>query len=162
MKTSVVKTACLIAALALCWGAPRDLPGQQMANKADTGRWTIESVGTETATPDVYYILMKMEFESSMAADATAEGEKRLHVFLAAVDALKIPNLSYRICNNLITPAEALSDLPGAVVYTRNIVFTLLSPRAGEQLPARDAIIAKLEDLGACYNSHCVTCIGSG
>jgi hypothetical protein len=131
-----------------------------MANKADTGRWTIESVGTETATPDVYYILMKMEFESSMAADATAEGEKRLHVFLAAVDALKIPNLSYRICNNLITPAN--SDLPGAVVYTRNIVFTLLSPRAGEQLPARDAIIAKLEDLGARYNSHCVTCIGSG
>jgi hypothetical protein len=157
-----VKTACFVAALALCWGAPRNLPAQQRAAKADTGQWTIESVGTEIATPDVYYILMKMEFESSLAADATAEGEKRLHDFLVAVDALKIPNLSHRICNNVITPAEALSDLIGAVVYTRNIVFTLLSPHAGEQLPARDAIIAKLEDLGARYNSHCVTCIGSG
>jgi len=48
------------------------------------------------------------------------------------------------------------------MVYTRNVVFKLVSSRAGEQLPARDAIIAKLEDLGARYNSHCVTCIGSG
>lgn len=160
MKTGLMKTARLVAALALCWSVARDLAAQRTAANTDTGQWTIQSVGTEAATPDVYYILMKMEFESSMAADATAEGEKRLHVFLAAVDALKIPNLSYRICNNLITPAN--SDLPGAVVYTRNIVFTLLSPRAGEQLPARDAIIAKLEDLGARYNSHCVTCIGSG
>jgi hypothetical protein len=131
-----------------------------MAAKADTGRWTIESVGTETATPDVYYILMKMESESGLAAEATAQGEKQLRDFLAAVDALKIPNLSYRICNNLITPAD--SDLGEGFVYTRNIVFTLLSARAGEQLPARDSIIAKLEDLGARYNSHCVTCIGSG
>jgi len=160
LKTSVVKTACLIAALALCWGAPRDLPGQQMANKADTGRWTIESVGTETATPDVYYILMKMEFESSMAADATAEGEKRLHVFLAAVDALKIPNLSYRICNNLITPTS--DQEAKGMVYTRNVVFKLMSAQASQPLPDRDAIIARLEDLGAHYNSHCVTCIGSG
>jgi len=160
VRTSIVKSACFGAALALCWGAPRNLPAQQMAANADKGQWTIESVGTEIAPPDVYYILMKMEFESSTAADATAEGEKRVHDFLAAVDALKIPNLSHRVCNNLITPAE--SDLIGAVVYTRNIVFRLLSPRAGEQLPARDAIIAKLEDLGARYNSHCVTCIGTG
>jgi hypothetical protein len=160
VKASFVKTACFVAALALCWGAPGNLPAQQMAAKADTGQWTIESVGTEIATPDVYYILMKMESESALAAEATAQGEKQLRDFLAAVDALKIPNLSYRICNNLITPAD--SDQGGGFVYTRNVVFTLLSTRAGEQLPARDSIIAKLEDLGARYNSHCVTCIGSG
>jgi hypothetical protein len=160
VKTSIVKTACLAAALALCWDAPRNLHAQQMATEANAGKWTIESVGTEIAPPDVYYILMKMESESGLAADAMAQGEKQLHDFLAAVDALKIPNFSYRICNNLITPAN--ENLTGGFVYTRNIVFTLLSARAGEQLPARDAIIAKLEDLGARYNSHCVTCIGSG
>ena len=117
-------------------------------------------MGTETATPDVYYLLMKMEYESGLAAQATTQGEKRLGDFLAAVDALKIPNLSYRICNNLITPAN--DEQATGMVYTRNVVFKLMSPRAGEPLPARDAIIAKLEDLGARYNSHCVTCIGSG
>jgi hypothetical protein len=160
MKAGIARTACLVWALALCWSASRNLPAQQTADKADTAQWTIESVGTEIATPDVYYILMKMESESGLAVEATAQGEKRLRDFLAAVDALKIPNLSYRICNNLITPAD--SDLAGGFVYTRNIVFTLLSARAGEQVPTRDAIIAKLEDLGARYNSHCVTCIGSG
>jgi len=160
VKTSIVKTACFVGALALCWSAPHNLSAQQMAAKANSGQWTIESLGAEIAPPDVYYILMKMESESGLAAEATAQGEKRLRDFLIAVDALKIPNLSYRICNNLITPAN--SDLTGGFVYTRNIVFTLLSSRAGEQLPARDAIIAKLEDLGARHNSHCVTCIGSG
>ena len=160
MKNRMVETACFVAALALCWGAPRKLPAQQMGAKADSGQWTIETVGTAIATPDVYYLLMKMESESGLAAEATAQGEKQLRDFLAAVDALKIPNLSYRICNNLITPTD--SDLGEGFVYARNIVFTLLSLRAGEQLPARDAIIAKLEDLGARYNSHCVTCIGSG
>jgi hypothetical protein len=48
------------------------------------------------------------------------------------------------------------------MVYTRNVVFKLMSSQAGQPLPGRDAIIAKLEDLGARYNSHCVTCIGSG
>jgi hypothetical protein len=124
------------------------------------GEWTLESVGTETATPDVYYLLMKMEFESGLATDATTKGEQRLHDFLAAVDALKIPNLSYRICNNLFAPPNGVET--AGYVYTRNIVFTLMSPHSGEPLSARDALVAKLEDLGARYNSHCVTCIGSG
>jgi hypothetical protein len=160
MKTSMVKTVCSVAALALCWSAPRTSLAQQPAPKAGARLWTIESVGTETTTPDVYYLLMKMEYESGLASEAARQGEKRLGDFLAAVDALKIPNLSYRICNNLITPAE--SEEAAGMVYTRNVVIKLVSSRAGEQLPARDAIIAKLEDLGARYNSHCVTCIGSG
>jgi len=160
MKTIMVKTICSVAALALCGSAPRTSLAQQPAPEAGTRRWTIESVGTATATPDVYYLLMKMEYESGMTSFAATQGEKRLGDFLAAVEALKIPNLSYRICNNLITPANGRGAT--GIVYTRNVVFKLMSPRAGEQLPARDAIIAKLEDLGARYNSHCVTCIGSG
>jgi hypothetical protein len=160
MKTSMLKTVCSVAALALCWSASPTALAQQPGPKAGGRVWTLESVGTETATPDVYYLLMKMEYQSGLASDAATQGEKRLSDFLAAVDALKIPNLSYRICNNLITPAD--SGEATGIVYTRNVVFKLMSARAGEQLPARDAIIAKLEDLGARYNSHCVTCIGSG
>ena len=160
MKTSILKTLCVVAALALCWSAPRTSLAQQPAPQAGPRLWTIESVGTETASPDVYYLLMKMEYESGLAAQATTQGEKRLGEFLAAVDALKIPNLNYRVCNNLITPAN--SGEAAGMVYTRNVVFKLVSSRPGEQLPARDVIIAKLEDLGARYNSHCVTCIGSG
>ena len=158
-KRIAVAVGCA-AALTLGWGVPLSLHSQEPAPPANVGEWTIEGVATETATPDVYYLLMKMESESGLAAQASAQGEKRLRDFLAAVDALKIPNLSYRICNNLFTPPTTVEA--GGYVYTRNIVFTLLSPRAGEPLPARDAIIAKLEDLGAHYNSHCVTCIGSG
>ena len=160
MKTSTVKALCSVAALALCWSAAQTSLAQQPKPKAGARLWTIESVGTETATPDVYYLLMKMEYQSGLAFEATTQGEKRLGDFLAAVDALKIPNLSYRICNNLITPAN--DEEVAGIVYTRNVVFKLLSSRVGEQLLGRDAIIAKLEDLGARYNSHCVTCIGSG
>jgi len=160
MRTRMVKTICCLGALALCWGGPCKLRCQESAAPARAGKWTLESVGSETATPDVYYLLMKMEFESGLAADAATKGEQRLHDFLAAVDALKIPNLSYRICNNLFTPPNSVET--AGYVYTRNIVFTLMSPHAGEPLPARDALVAKLEDLGARYNSHCVTCIGSG
>jgi len=160
MRTRMVKTICCLGALALCWGVPGELRCQESAAPTRAGEWTLESVGSETATPDVYYLLMKMEFESGLAADATTKGEQRLHNFLAAVDALKIPNLSYRICNNLFTPPNRVETT--GYVYTRNIVFTLMSPHAGEPLAARDALVAKLEDLGARYNSHCVTCIGSG
>jgi uncharacterized protein YggE len=160
MKTRIAKTICCLGALALCGSSPRDLRSQESPAPTHAGEWTLESVGTETATPDVYYLLMKMELESAGAADASTQGEKRLHDFLAAVDALKIPNLSHRICNNLFTPPNTAETT--GFVYTRNIVFTLMSPRAGEPLPARDALVAKLEDLGVHYNSHCVTCIGSG
>jgi uncharacterized protein YggE len=160
MKTCMGKTICCLAVLALCGSSPRNLRAQEAAAPTPAGEWTLESVGTETATPDVYYLLMKMEYESGLAADASTQGEKQLRDFLAAVEALKIPNLSYRICNNLFTPPNTART--AGYVYTRNIVFTLLSPRAGEPLPARDALVAKLEDLGAHYNSHCVTCIGSG
>lgn len=160
MGTRMVKTICCLGVLALCCGGPRKLRCQVSAPPTRAGEWTLESVGTGTATPDVYYLLMKMEFESGLAADAATKGEQQLHDFLAAVDALKIPNFSYRICNNLFTPPNTAES--AGYVYTRNIVFTLMSPRAGQPLPNRDALVAKLEDLGARYNSHCVTCIGSG
>ena len=159
MKIPMAKVICCMGALVVFWGIPRGLLSEQ-SGQTPAGEWTVESVGTATATPDVYYLLMKMEFESGLAAEAATQGEKRLRDFLAAVDALKLPNLSYRICNNLFTPPNTLET--AGFVYTRNIVFTLMSPQAGEPLPTRDAVVAKLEDLGAHYNSHCVTCIGSG
>jgi hypothetical protein len=40
---------------------------------------------------------MKMDYEAGQARQATTAGEKRLHEFLAAVKALKIPELSWRV-----------------------------------------------------------------
>ena len=159
MKTTMMKAVYWVAALALgCSVSPPAMA--QHPPKAALRVWTLEAVGTETATPDVYYLLMKMEYQSGLASEAATQGERSLGDFLAAVDALHIPNLSYRVCNNLITPANELEA--EGFVYTRNVVFKLMSSHAGEPLPTRDAIIAKLEDLGARHNSHCVTCIGSG
>jgi hypothetical protein len=73
--------------------------------------------------------------------------------WIIPVDALKIPGLGYRVTNNVFAPR---GHTPG-ITYSRNIIFTL--PNAE---PQRDSLIAQLEDLGARYNSHCVTCIGSG
>jgi hypothetical protein len=132
----------------------RPAPAQDASVKADAQQWIIEAIGTETTAPERIHVMMKMETDPSQAAQATRSGEKRLQEFLAAVDALKIPDLTHRVVNNVITPATG-GYMPG-VVYSRNIVFTL--PVSSE----RDRIVAKLEDLGARHNSHCVTCIGSG
>jgi len=139
----------------------RAAPPQVRANE-EAGRWVIEAVGTETAPPDLIHLMMKMEFESSLASEATSKGEKQLSEFLAAVDRLQIPNLTYRVVNNLITPALARRGQFSGFVYTRNIIFTFAQPQP-EPAPAEaDRLVAQLEDLGARFNSHCVTCIGSG
>jgi hypothetical protein len=133
----------------------------QVQVKTEAARWVIEAIGTETVPPDVIHLMMKMEYESSLAVDATSKGEKQLSEFLAAVDRLKIPSLTYRLANNLITPASAGRSRFSGFVYTRNIIFTF-APQP-EQAPWElDRVVAQLEDLGARYNSHCVTCIGSG
>lgn len=116
-------------------------------------RRIIEAVGLASAAPEVAHVMMKMEYESNRAADAAAAGEKRLNEFLAAADALKIAGLTWRVWNNVWMPAQYNG---AGFLYTRNVVFTL------PDSSARDETIARLEDLGARYNSHCVTCIGSG
>jgi hypothetical protein len=127
---------------------------QTKTNGVEPPRFSIEAIGSERAAPDVFYLLMKMEYEAAQASEATTAGEKRLSEFLSTVEALRIPGLSWRVANNMITP----NDIGAGVTYTRNIVFTL----PAEAAAARDPIIARLEDLGARFNSHCVTCIGSG
>lgn len=126
------------------------------------GRLVIEAVGTETAPPDLIHLMMKMESQSGLAADATRKGEKQLSEFLAAVDSLQIPNLTYRVANSMITTALAGEEELSGFVYTRNIIFTFAPPQPGATPADVDRLVARLEDLGARYNSHCVTCIGSG
>jgi uncharacterized protein YggE len=128
---------------------------------ADT-RWIIESVGTATASPNVIHLMMKMEYQAAQAADATARGEKQLAEFLAAVEALTIPNLTYRACNTVFTSGQASQGALSGFVYTRNVVFTIRRPQPGPSSGGLERTIAQLEDLGARYNSHCVTCVGSG
>jgi hypothetical protein len=117
--------------------------------------FTIEALGTESAAPDVFHIMMKMESGGGRVLDATASGEKQLREFLAAVEALGIPGLGYRLHNNLLTT----DGRTGSLAYSRNIVFTVPDPPSQDE---RNRIIARVQDLGAKYNSHCVTCIGTG
>src|SRR5258708_5586446 len=76
---------------------------QSFSVQPQAHQWVIEAVGTARAVPDVSHIMMKMEYEAALARDAAAQGEKRLGEFLAAVDALKLPGLTYRVSNNLFT-----------------------------------------------------------
>ncbi len=128
----------------------------------DARQWVIESVGRATASPDVVHLMMKMEYQAAQAADATVRGEKQLAEFLAAVDALKITNLSYHVFNNVITSGQASGSEFSGFVYTRNVVFTIHLFLPADGTGELDRLIAELEDLGARYNSHCVTCVGSG
>ncbi len=127
----------------------------------NAGLWVIESEGTATASPDIVYVMMKMEYRGARAADAVSRGEQQLSEFLAAVDNLRIPDLSYRVHNTVIVPGDDRQGTFSGLVYTRNIVFTIraLQPVLRDKL---ELTIAQLEDLGARHNSHCVTCIGSG
>lgn len=128
----------------------------------DARLWVIESVGRAATSPDIVHLMMKMEYQAAQAVDATLRGEKQLAEFLAAVDGLKIPNLSYGVFNNVITPGQANGSELSGFVYTRNVVFTIRRSQPAGNSSELDRMIAHLEDLGARYNSHCVTCVGSG
>src|SRR5437879_673686 len=93
---------------------------QDIHVSADARSWIIESVGTATASPNVIHLMMKMEYQGAQAADATARGEKQLAEFLAAVEALTIPNLTYRACNTVFTSGQASQGAASGFVYTRN------------------------------------------
>jgi len=149
MNLDATKWAC---GLVLLMGVAA--PAQTTEAGVEAPRFVIEAVGRERAAPDIFYLLMKMDYEAAQSREATTAGEKRLREFLGAVEALEIPGLSWHVSNNVIAP----NDIGAGVVYTRNIVFAL----PAEAAAAHDPIIARLEDRGARFNSHCVTCIGSG
>ena len=162
METKNFKLIIHILLLTLCFAvfAPASPPQAQVMR--DATRWVIEAVGTESVPPEIIHLMMKMDYESSLAGDATRKGEKQLSEFLGAVGRLQIANLTYRVTNNLITPASAGRGQFSGFVYTRNIIFTFLQPQPAQPPSELDRLVAQLEDLGARYNSHCVTCIGSG
>jgi hypothetical protein len=162
MEMKSFKPGVQVLLLTLCSSVVLLGSPPQVEVKQEAERWVIEAVGTETAPPDLIHLMMKMEMESSLAADATRQGEKRLSEFLAAVDRLQIPNLTYRVANNSIIPAAAAPGEFSGFVYTRNIIFTFAPPQPGLSSAEVDRLVAQLEDLGARYNSHCITCIGSG
>jgi hypothetical protein len=162
METKSLRPVLHILLLMLCFSVLLDAAPPQVQVKKEAARWVIEAVGTESAPPDLIHLMMKMEFESSLVAEATSKGEKQLSEFLAAVDRLQIPNLTYRVANNLITSASAGRGQFSGFVYTRNMIFTFAPPPPGSARAEVDDLVARLEDLGARYNSHCVTCIGSG
>lgn len=150
----MIRLLCGIAAAAIA-GLPAAAGAAGRIEEAAPRYLTVEVTGRAAVEPDVVHLMMKMESSAGPAAEAAAQGERRLGEFLEAVDELGIPGLSYKVFNNVYTPQRG--ELPG-LAYVRNIVFTLTGTRRAEW----DGIIARIEDLGARYNSHCVTCIGSG
>jgi hypothetical protein len=158
-KVTVLSPALALSLSLVC--SPT-LSSQDVEVRAGPQHWIIEAIGTESATPEVIYLLMKMEFESAQAVEAARRGERQLQEFLAAVDHLKISDLTYRVCNNVLVPGPAPRGMTSGFVYTRNVVFTLRRLQLDAQHAEVDRVIAQLEDLGARYNSHCVTCVGSG
>jgi hypothetical protein len=162
MKINSLNPGACSLLLMLCPSVALAGAAPQVEVKEEAAQWVIEAVGTETAPPDLIHLMMKMETQSGLAADATRNGGKQLSEFLAAVDRLHIPDLTYRVANNLITTAWAGEGEFSGFVYTRNIIFTFPQPQPGASPADVDRIVAQLEDLGARNNSHCVTCIGSG
>jgi len=137
-------------------------PAQDTHPNTVARQWVIESVGRAAAPPDTIHLMMKMDYQAAQATDATRRGEKQLSEFLTAVDGLKIANLSHQVFNNVITPGPGMEGELSGFVYTRNVVFTIRQPEPRGNPMELDRLIAQLEDLGARYNSHCVTCVGSG
>lgn len=162
METKSLKPVVHILFLMPCFSMLLHATPPQVQVTKEAAQWVIEAVGTETVPPDVIHLMMKMEYESSLAGDATSKGEKQLSEFLGAVDRLQIANLTYRVTNNMITPSSAGRGQFSGFVYTRNIIFTFLQAQPAQPPSELDRLVAQLEDLGARYNSHCVTCIGSG
>ncbi len=157
-KSLRVGVAALLSMLSFALGLAGQPP--QAAVRQEPARLIIEAEGTETASPDLIHLLMKMESQAGLAVDAARAGEKQLGEFLAAVVRLRISKLTYRVTNDLITPASAGPGEFSGFVYARNIIFTFPLPPPGTG--DVDRLVAQIEDLGARYNSHCVTCIGSG
>lgn len=153
--TSQLVVSILLAALPIA-------RAQNISPKQDANQWVIDAEGSATATPDVVYLMMKMEYQAATAADAIARGDQQLSDFLADVNNLKIPHLTYQIHNTVITPGSDREGTFSGLIYARNIIFSMRAPQLALKPDELNRTIALLEDLGARHNSHCVTCVGSG
>lgn len=119
-------------------------------------RIRIREVVSLQAVPDTVYLLMKVESEAATLAQVLQDKRKQVQGFIAALDQLGVQSETVRIKNFVVTPLMAGSGIS----LSRNLVI----PLEGIPLPSNEweGLTARIQDLGARYGSHCITCIGSG
>ncbi len=130
-------------------------PGVMVSDADQTVR--IRQEGTVKVRPDTLYMLMKVENEAARMDQALDQNQKAVDGFVAALKGLKIDPSSIRVTNFIVGPTM----LRSGVTFARNIVITLTGI---DQMPAAgiDRLVASVQDVGARFGSHCITCIGSG
>lgn len=117
----------------------------------------IREIGSVRAVPDTAYLLMKVESESVSLAQALRENAKQIGQFRERIEEIGIGRDAVRVKNFVVMPLY----LGSGVSLSRNLIITMeeINQKRPEEL---QQIFAKVQDLGARYGSHCVTCIGSG
>jgi hypothetical protein len=117
----------------------------------------IREIGSARATPDTAYLLMKVESESVSLAQALQDNARQIGEFREGLEEIGISGDDVGVKNFVVMPLYVGSG----VSLSRNLIITMegIGERRSEEL---QQIFAKVQDLGARYGSHCVTCIGSG
>jgi hypothetical protein len=117
----------------------------------------IREVASVHAEPDTAYLLMKVESASVSLAQAIEDNEKQISQFLAGLEGIGFDPSKIGMKNFVVMPQYT----GGGVSLSRNLIIELegIDQRPPQQLEEK---FAELQDLGARYGSHCVTCIGSG
>ncbi len=117
----------------------------------------IGEVASVKAEPDTAYVLMTVNTERGLMADAARENEKQVKAFIAALEKLGIASGSIGVKNFVVEP----NVIGRGHSVSQNLVITQtdVNRRPAQEL-AR--LMAQIQDVGARFGSSCVTCIGSG
>ncbi len=117
----------------------------------------ISEIASVKAKPDTAYVLMTVNTERGLLADATRENEKQVLAFITALEKLGIASGSIGV-KNFVVEANVVGR---GYSVSQNLVITQtdVNRRPAQEL-AR--LMAQIQDVGARFGSSCVTCIGSG
>jgi len=117
----------------------------------------IREVASVHAKPDTAYLLMRVESGSVSLTQAIQDNERQISSFLEGLDGIGFEKAAIGVRNFVVTPQYSGSG----VSLARNLIIPLEG--IDRQDPAKlEELFAEVQDLGARYGSHCVTCIGSG
>ena len=117
----------------------------------------IREVASVRAKPDTAYLLMKVESGSVSLTQALQDNLKQISSFLEGLEGLGFEKKAISVRNFVVTPQY----MGSGVSLSRNLVIPMVE--IDRQDPEKlEGLFAEVQDLGARYGSHCVTCIGSG
>lgn len=143
---------------------------QLLAQGPDTGQYPagvilsdadqsirIREVAAVKLQPDTLYLLMKIQSEGAQLQQAIDQNRKAVDGFIAALKQLPIEPSDIRLSNLVVTSTMMRTGAS----FARNVLITI--PNIDRKPEGEiNKLIAAVQDLGARYGSHCITCIGSG